>query len=76
MYDYHPWVSGLLAEAGHKAELRHLAKAQLARQAMTARATSPSKRSAHRVGRYFRHTFSGFASRWRLLFRRRVTTAP
>ena len=76
MRDYDPWVSELLADAVHKAELRHVAAAQLARQALAGRAARPSKLSARRARGYLQHLVSGFTGYWRPVFRRRVTKAP
>ncbi len=60
MHDYHPWVFGLLAEVDHKAELGHVAQAQLARQALASRAAGPAKVSARRERSYLQHFIGGF----------------
>ena len=75
MHDYHPWVFRLWAEAVHEADLRHVAKARLALQALASRAARPSKAGARRQRRHLQHLLSGVTGYSRLLFRHRATKA-
>ena len=76
MRDYDPWVFTLMAEADHKEALRHVARAQLAHQALSSRAARPSEVSARRWESRLQRVVSGFSGYSRLLFRRLVTKAP
>ena len=76
MRDYDPWVFGLLAEADHADALQHVARAQLARQAMASRAAQPSTAGAYRQARSLVHLVNGISAYSRLLFHRRGRVLP
>ena len=76
MRDYDPWVFTLMAEADHKETLLHVARAQLAHQALSSRAARPSEVSARRWESQLRRLVGGLSGYSRLLVRRLVTKAP
>jgi hypothetical protein len=70
MRHYDPWIFGMLWEIEHREELRHLANARLARQAVEWQAARSSEPDCRRAWSRLCRLISGFMSSVWLWLRR------